>query len=187
MRYNRHHSLIEFVLFISSLSFLVFLFGIVLGVLKADDFREFYDEAKNAVRDSIQHPLTSANRFDTKPGLVYYTNFTDEGYLLMSGYLVEEERVGIKLIDLSGNTVVKSWYPDPSVIRQASDYPNFRKVNRFEPQSPYLMADGGLVFIDNQGPLVRIDACSNIEWIVDGHFHHSLERDLDGNFIVPGQ
>ena len=47
------------------------------------------------------------------------------------------------------------------------------------------MADGGLVFIDNQGPLVRIDACGNIAWITDGIFHHSLETDLDGNLVAP--
>ena len=87
---------------------------------------------------------------------------------------------------MSNNTVVKSWYPDPHEIRQKSNFPIIEHASRFQPENPYLMPDGGLVFIDNQGPLVRIDVCSNIEWIADGHFHHSLERDLDGSFIVAG-
>ena len=136
----------------------------------------------------IKSPLQRGLRFNTKPGLVYYRDFTDDGYLLISAYFVDNFGVGIRLVDLSNNTVVKSWYPDPHEIRRISKYPKIQHAHRFEPQSPYLMPDGGLVFIDNQGPLVRmrIDACSNIQWITDGQFHDSLERDLNGNFIVPG-
>lgn len=135
--------------------------------------------------EEFGNPLLTEKIHDTPPGFRSYAAVEAPGFLLLSGFLIDEGRIGVRLIDLSDGSTVRSWYPDPAAIRASSDYPAFSAVNRFEPQSPWLMADGGLVFIDNQGPLVRIDACSEIEWIADGRFHHSLERDLDGNFIVP--
>jgi len=35
------------------------------------------------------------------------------------------------------------------------------------------------------GPLFKINTCSNIEWGIKGSFHHSIEQDPYGNFWVP--
>jgi hypothetical protein len=49
---------------------------------------------------------------------------------------------------------------------------------------PLILNDGGIVF-NVGGPLFKINACSKIEWKIDGVFHHSIERDPEGNFWVP--
>lgn len=36
-----------------------------------------------------------------------------------------------------------------------------------------------------EGPLVRINACGRVVWVIDRHFHHSIERDYQSNFLVP--
>jgi hypothetical protein len=46
------------------------------------------------------------------------------------------------------------------------------------------MDDGGIVFQD-AAPLVRVNACGKILWTLDGLYHHSIERDGDGNLWVP--
>ena len=49
---------------------------------------------------------------------------------------------------------------------------------------PLLTNDGGLLF--NEGPLRKIDACSNLIFQnINNRFHHSLEKDVDGNLWVP--
>ena len=129
--------------------------------------------------------MTVNSEFQDSRGLHYFGSDVDPGFLLLSAYFPEEGRSGIKLVRLSDAQIIKSWYPDPEQIRDLSDYDDFQTEDRFEPQSPLLMPDGGLIFIDNQGPLVRIDACSEIEWILDGRFHHSIEYGLDKTLFVP--
>jgi len=46
---------------------------------------------------------------------------------------------------------------------------------------PLLLADGSLVFSSPGETLYKIDACSKIEWVADGTFHHAIEKDSDGN------
>lgn len=180
--------LAKFCFFVSATS-LVILFSFLLGAYSAvketapySVVASSYIAAKQLLSDT---PMTVKSEFGAVRGLQYFDNGVDRGFLLLSGYLPEESRSGIKLIRLSDGRVMKSWYPDPVRIRERSDYDAFQTADRFEPQSPLIMDDGGLIFIDNQGPLVRIDACSNIKWIRDGKFHHSLERSLNGTLFVP--
>jgi len=122
---------------------------------------------------------------DIAAGFEKFRDVPDPGHLLLSAYIPDEETTAIRLIDLATGETTKRWDPDPELIRASSDYDDFTAVNRFTPKSPVLMEDGGVAFIDNRGPLVRLDACGAIKWIAKGKYHHSLERDLDGNFIVP--
>lgn len=171
--------------FYASLLFLLLLAGVALGYVNRESIAYYLQRADTAIADLVSNPLTMEKVYDNPPGLMRYGDFIDDGYLLLSAYLMDEQRVGIKLVSLSDGSAVKSWYPDPHQIRELSDYPKFQTPNRFEPQSPLLLEDGGLVFIDNLGPLVRVDACAEVMWILDGGFHHSIERDLEGNFLVP--
>jgi len=122
---------------------------------------------------------------DVPAGFQKFREVEDSGYLLLSAYLPDERRTPIQLIDLATGETLKRWDPDPEAIRARSDYPAFAAINRYSPKSPMLLEDGGVAFIDDRGPLVRLDACGEIQWVADGEFHHSLERDLDGNFILP--
>jgi hypothetical protein len=55
----------------------------------------------------------------------------------------------------------------------------------FRSQHPFLFPDGGLLINSGEGPLIRLNACGNLVWVIDRHFHHSIERDHQSNFIVP--
>ena len=173
-----------FAAFIVSSSLFAVLAALLAGYAAREPIGRVVDEVWR-LPQAFQNPLITEVVHDTPAGFRLVRKVPDPGFLLLSAYLVDEDRVGIRLIDLSDGSVVHSWYPDSREIRRRSDYSAFSDPDRFQPESPMLLADGSLVFIDNQGPLVRIDGCSRIEWITDGQFHHSLERDLDGNFVVP--
>lgn len=178
--------LIAPIIFFTSLAGLVFLIGGILAFLLHDRIDLEIKNASYIINDLQKNPLIFENNFEIPPGLKKYTDFEDEGHLLIAGYFMKEQKNGIHLVRLSDGKLLKTWYPDPQAIRAKSDYKAFRPPQRFEPQSPLLMEDGGIVFVDTEGPLVRIDACADIAWVAGYHFHHSIERDLDGNFIVPG-
>ena len=47
-----------------------------------------------------------------------------------------------------------------------------------------MMKDGSIIFHPSAGaPLVKLSACSEIEWINYNHFHHSIEK-IDENKIM---
>lgn len=143
------------------------------------------DPVLTAFSEAKAHPLTIPQQHDGAFGLTVLDDRGREGHLLVSGYLMDVERVEVRLIDLASGETLKVWHPDPEEIRARATI-SLRAAKRFEPQAPYPTGDGELVFMDNPGPLVKIDACSEILWITEGKQHHSLERDLKGNFIAAG-
>lgn len=51
---------------------------------------------------------------------------------------------------------------------------------------PLMLNDGALVFQNGLGgPLFKVDACSKLVWSNNQFFHHSIEKDSDGNIWVP--
>ena len=172
--------------FAASCAGLILAAGIFAGYYWHGKFGRVVGEVKVAINDFRSNPLHLERKFDHPPGLTYFSEEKDPGFLLLSGYFLDDEKSGVRLVRLSDGAVLKKWYPDPAAIRAASSYKRFSNVDRFIANTPLLEPDGGLEFIDGQGPLVRIDACSRIEWVADGHYHHSLEHDLDGNLLVPG-
>lgn len=165
-------------------AYLLLLNGIGLGFIFREELEPVAQAANIMGQDLLTHPLTTDWRYDGGFGLEVLDPSAAEGHLLVSGFFMDEEAVSLRLIDLSSGETLKAWTPDPYEIRDLTDS-TLQTPDRFEPQSPIPMADGGLIFIDNQGPLVRIDACSQIVWIAEGHQHHSLELDLEGNLIGP--
>ena len=49
---------------------------------------------------------------------------------------------------------------------------------------PLLMSNGDLI-THSLSPLIKIDICSNLKWVVDNAYHHSNEMDHEGNIWVP--
>lgn len=113
--------------------------------------------------------------------------FVDPGYVLLTAFDDRLLRPVIRLIRLSDGQVVHEYRPDIDAINARShvssaliDLKRDRGVGRNLMMHPLLMPDGGLVIHDSS-PLARVDACGKVEWMVDGIFHHSVERDADGN------
>ena len=102
------------------------------------------------------------------------------------GYTVAE------LIDLSDKRVIHTWEPDPEVL--LADVERTSKIvpytqwhrGRFRAMHPLLLEDGSLVMHGQFSPLVKLDHCGARQWIQAGtNFHHSLNRDANGNFWAP--
>jgi hypothetical protein len=112
--------------------------------------------------------------------------FTDPGYELLTAFDEAAGRPVIRLIRLRDGRVIHEYRPDIDGINARSrfrsaliDLQRDRGVDRNLMMHPLLMPDGGLVIHDSS-PLARVDACGHVMWVVDGIFHHSIERSADG-------
>jgi len=113
--------------------------------------------------------------------------FIDPGYLLFTAYDEAAGRPEVRILRLSDGSIVHRYRPDIAAINARStfrsaliDLQRDRNVHRNLMMHPLLMADGGLVIHDSS-PLARVDACGRLKWMIDGIFHHSVERAPDGS------
>lgn len=118
-------------------------------------------------------------------------SFVDPGYALITPYDTQRGRATVQLIRLSDGRILKEWLPDVAAINARSrfhsaivDLNRDKSVDRMRPMHPMLLANGDLLIHDNT-PLSRIDGCGRPRWVIDGIFHHSLERAADGSLWIP--
>ncbi|MEM8776785.1 MAG: arylsulfotransferase family protein, partial [Pseudomonadota bacterium] len=65
--------------------------------------------------------------------------------------------------------------------------PDPRQSNTMRTVHPWLSEDGNLYAHVHFGAMYRFDACSDVDWVnAEFMYHHSLERDADGNFWSVG-
>lgn len=127
------------------------------------------------------------NAFDFEGFRQGDADFSDDGYLLISRYSKQAGQVVVELFRIADEKVVHTWTPDlPAIFKAAPAFAtgiNTREAYRA--QHPLLLADGDLLMSSGEGPLARIDPCGKPEWVIARHFHHSIEEDGNGNFLVP--
>ena len=118
-------------------------------------------------------------------------SFVDPGYALITPYDTKRGRATIQLIRLSDGRMLKEWLPDVAAINARSHFRSAivdlyrdKSVDRMRPMHPMLLGNGDLLIHDNT-PLSRIDGCGRPRWVIDGIFHHSLERAADGSLWIP--
>ncbi len=113
--------------------------------------------------------------------------FQDSGYLLLSRYSKRDKQVIVELFSIAERKVLHTWVPPLTEIFEQTptfrDGPNTSKTYRA--QHPLLLKDGGLIFSSGEGPLVRINACGDLVWVINRHFHHSIEVDHLGRIVSP--
>lgn len=153
--------------------------------------------AKQAFDETFgRSPLLIDNRFPEingfkKNGLVQDGATTDDGYLLLSAYDANKGYSTARLIRVSDGQVLHEWAPNIDVLAgrqnpgKSSVALNQIVPARFRMGHPLLLLDGGLIFHNFEGPLFKVDACSNVNWVINQDFHHSIEQDADGNLWVP--
>ena len=125
---------------------------------------------------------------------IFNENKFNGGYLVFSAYSSDYNANIIYLYDLNKKKYIWKWVPDPAEILKneplletaqgkytlnigwnADDLEYSRKV--FRPTQPVLMKDGGIIFHPGAGaPLIKLSACSEMEWINYNFFHHSIEK-----------
>lgn len=116
------------------------------------------------------------------------------GYIVFSAYSPDYETNIVYLYDLNKKKYIWKWVPNPAEILKneplldtskgkytlnigwnADDLDYSRKI--FHPRHPLLMDNGSVIFHPGAGaPLIRLSACSEMEWINYNFFHHSIEK-----------
>ena len=133
----------------------------------------------------VEDRFPTLDSFDGTPNI-------NESYMLFSKYSGDLREGIVELIDLRNFKVLHTWNPDIKKFNQSIDKINeFKYLNidnnnsRFLLRHPILLNDGGLIF-QNNSPLIKVDACSNLIFkIAHDNFHHSIEKDIEGNIWVP--
>ena len=135
--------------------------------------------------------LKVEDRFPNLDGFKGNPNF-NESYLLLSRYDGDLKEGIVELIDLTNFKVLHTWNPDNDQFNKSVEkVDEFKFLNRDRNNSRYLLRhpiileDGGLVY-KHSSPLIKIDACSNLIFQnKKDRFHHSIEKDIEGNIWVP--
>ena len=131
-------------------------------------------------------PLIIKDRYPDIDGLkLENKNYTDSNYLFLSAYDKEAGHSGFKLIRLSDQKVLHRWVPDIQKIMKIRDKgrPMSEASNKGNIVfwNPLPSDDGSVIFNTEDRALFKIDKDSKILWSLDGIFHHSQERDAEGN------
>ena len=119
---------------------------------------------------------------------------SSESYLLLSRYEGDLKEGIVELIDLTNFKVLHTWNPDIDKFNKSVEKVNeFKFLNRDRNNSrsllkhPIIVEDGSLVY-KHSSPLIKIDACSNLIFQnTHDEFHHSIEKDIEGNLWVPSR
>jgi hypothetical protein len=164
-------------------------FGQVLYVIA-----EYPSLLKRAVMEAYLEPQIIEDRFPALDGFknsgrVPVDVETDDGYLLLSSYDSKRKQATVQLIRIRDQRRIYEWVPNIEELagfEEKLDSMYSKKISpwHFRVGHPLLLEDGGLVF-HNVSPLFKIDLCSNLEWSVEGVFHHSVERGDGGVIWVP--
>lgn len=123
---------------------------------------------------------------------------TAEIYLLQSRYDGDRKESVVELVDLRNFQIIHHWNPDldsinkmmvetPTIDQQFLDE---QMVNFADYRAmiwhPMLLENGSLLYGNRS--LQKISKCGDLIWQnFDDVVHHSIEKDVDGNFWVPVQ
>ncbi len=114
-------------------------------------------------------------------------SFEDLGYLLLARYSKKHKQVLVELFSIADRKVLHTWIPPLDDIFQQSqrfqDGPN--TITTYRAQHPLLLNGGDVVFTSGEGPMVRVNGCGEVVWVINRHFHHSIEIDHLGRIVVP--
>jgi len=111
------------------------------------------------------------------------------GALLISRYDGDRKEGIVEYLDFDNEGAKHVWRTDIDSIHKRSNMPrsvvNLRRDfnrSRYVYTHPLPFPDGSLIFHGMGSPLIKIDVCSRVQWVIDGAFHHSIERGADGSF-----
>jgi len=132
-------------------------------------------------------------KFEGKSGLIknpnYITNSNE--YLLLARFDYEKNRSIVEMLDIKNDKVIHTWEPNINKINSLSKLPKEKidlkrdhNAHRYAMNHPLLLNNGDLI-THSSSPLIKLDICSKLKWVVDNAYHHSNEIDADENIWVP--
>jgi len=121
------------------------------------------------------------------PVSVHARNAMAPGLTLVSGVAPNDESK-VRIVDASGRAI-HSWRIDwfemwPNPTHLSADV--LPKSNGGLVHGVMAMPNGDLVFNFEELGMVRLDVCGKVIWRLPYRTHHSISRDEQGNFWVPG-
>jgi len=114
-------------------------------------------------------------------------DFKDPGFVLISRFSEAEDQPVVELFRLKDFKLIHQWVPPVDEILSRSDksLPGvIQTKDAFRAFHPLLLYNGDLVFHSDQGALTRINKNNEIIWLIDKHFHHSLELSNDNKIYA---
>tara|TARA_B110000503_G_scaffold91898_1_gene138704 strand:- start:2303 stop:3658 length:1356 start_codon:yes stop_codon:yes gene_type:complete len=140
--------------------------------------RLLYTYPELAIKNStpLHHP--ALEKRDELP-LLFIDKNHREGYRIVIGALnLNEAFWGGLLISPSGEAI-HAW--EMSSAHMPGGAPQEQLKNLY---GVHVFPDGSAIFSTQEsgGGLVKIDACSNVVWNLEGHFHHTVSPDDNGYF-----
>lgn len=140
-----------------------------------------------------QHQMD--DRFPQEPGgfSTLSTPVSQPNYILISRY---DGDIGFSVVELVDEGTLKvrhRWvFDDDAQMAFDSDNrfiltPDRSQSHTMRIVHPWLDADGSLYAHVHFGAMYRFNACGDVDWVnADFMYHHSLEKDADGNFWSVG-
>ena len=188
-RRKRGYGEMENVVRLLSIAFLAFLYGFI-----AQRFQLFPSVQLNAALSQATAQLKDKKSFlthylNTSPYDRHGTQVLDArasqpGLTLITSYWADMGwKAGIKLIDTEGLTI-HQWKTD--VVELWPDAPEPVKALGGYVHGSHLFENGDVLFNIEHTGLFMIDSCGTLKWHLDRPTHHSIARDSEGNFWVPG-
>jgi len=144
------------------------------------------DSGKTFLQRLTLHRQLIPRRFVTVGFQVDDPEFSDDGFLLLSRFSSTHRQAIVELIRLRDFSVLHTWVPPiRAIVTQTAADNLYNNVTGYRAQHPLLMLNGDIVFTSGEGALVRLSKSNEIVWLINRCFHHSIEADADGRFIVP--
>ena len=107
--------------------------------------------------------------------------------IALSRFDGDKKRGYVELITMEAGEKLWTYTPDLKGIYARATTPEKQShlrqnhgPSRYLPYHPLVFADGSIVFHSMDSPLVKMDACSRIIWLLDGEYHHGIEADGEG-------
>jgi hypothetical protein len=191
---------IALLLFVYSITALVFAYGVIVGRYRTFPYAWLADAGRGVQERLVAPSGPSVLPFGASPhdmSEAYY-DYTGArihdrdamapGVTLLTGsWSTLDWKYGVRLIDPEGN-VLHEWATDPAAIWSDSPDANLVAGGRSKSKNYihgcYLFDNGDILFNTEYMGLVRMNARGDVLWKLACRSHHSVTRDDDGNFWV---
>ena len=135
-----------------------------------------------------KNPRGVENRFGLKQNLTNFDGFNDDGYLLISDW-DEVEKSSLNLLKLSSGEILHTWKTPLEQIENLEELdiplPMPQGKDRVGLGPGILTQDGAIISVGGEGGvLMKVDLCSNVEWLLNDYFHHDINQDHEGNIWI---
>lgn len=144
--------------------------------------------------DPLHELKVKNDRFKNLSKFKFYQKKNSDYLLILSRYDGDKEQSIVEIINLNNFKTLHKFEPnfdkinDETLTKELDRFKNLGTDNhqkRYFITHPLVEEDGSIIF-QSDSPLVKLDICGNVKWINDDFiFHHSIERDFKGNYVVP--